>query len=133
MAKGCKRCAKSFNFLRRKHNCRQCGLVFCEQCTIVQKIQSTSTTSSGASKISMRYCIDCNYKLDSQKLSKGGPTSTSSFSEKGNEDIHSNNKILDFSKFNPFGDGHNQSHDNISQGNKDEPVLSLASTYKSSL
>jgi len=28
----CRRCTRSFTFLRRKHHCRQCGHIFCKEC-----------------------------------------------------------------------------------------------------
>ncbi|CAG8791027.1 3621_t:CDS:2, partial [Racocetra persica] len=31
--KACKGCEASFNTLRRKHHCRQCGNIFCQECT----------------------------------------------------------------------------------------------------
>lgn len=63
-AKACKRCAKTFSLVRRRHHCRVCAQVFCEQCSneyrIVQNISTWKST---------RCCIDCAYKIDQQMKS----------------------------------------------------------------
>merc|ERR1712000_336932 len=51
----CKKCNSTFNLIRRKHHCRNCGDVFCGSC---------STKSVTIPKLNYRYevrvCDDCH-------------------------------------------------------------------------
>lgn len=36
----CPGCAKSFNLLRRKHHCRLCGSIMCNECTFLLQLDT---------------------------------------------------------------------------------------------
>ena len=42
----CTKCNKGFTFLYRKHHCRICGNVFCNNCTLVKNVPSKGKQSN---------------------------------------------------------------------------------------
>ena len=53
----CNECRKTFNAFRRKHHCRNCGMIFCNDCT------SNKMTVRGSSNLK-RVCVPCKAILD---------------------------------------------------------------------
>lgn len=52
----CKGCNKEFNITRRRHHCRNCGVIFCGAC-------SDNTMSLPSSAKPVRVCDDCHVYL----------------------------------------------------------------------
>jgi len=53
---GCLKCSKPFTFLRRRHHCRACGLIFCAECA------PRTSNRRGLQKGEVthkRVCMDC--------------------------------------------------------------------------
>lgn len=57
-AKSCRQCAKEFNFSRRRHHCRNCGYVFCGDCSF-----RTQPVPQRQIKEPVRVCDDCYFTL----------------------------------------------------------------------
>ncbi|KAL5177776.1 PH, RCC1 and FYVE domains-containing protein 1 [Glycine soja] len=56
----CVGCRNPFNFRRKRHNCYNCGLVFCKSCTSKKSIKASLAPSSNKP---YRVCDDCYLKL----------------------------------------------------------------------
>jgi hypothetical protein len=56
---------KNFTFLYRKHHCRICGNVFCNNCTIVKNVES----KGGSVQKDVRMCDICEKDLEHYKRS----------------------------------------------------------------
>ncbi|XP_061358589.1 PH, RCC1 and FYVE domains-containing protein 1 [Gastrolobium bilobum] len=56
----CSGCRNPFNFRRKRHNCYNCGLVFCNSCT---SRKSTKASLAPNSNKPYRVCDDCYIKL----------------------------------------------------------------------
>lgn len=56
----CSGCRNPFNFRRKRHNCYNCGLVFCKSCTSRKSMKASLAPNSN--KL-YRVCDDCYYKL----------------------------------------------------------------------
>ncbi|KAL3654223.1 hypothetical protein CASFOL_003904 [Castilleja foliolosa] len=59
----CSGCRNPFNFMRKRHNCYNCGLVFCKACSARKSIKASLAPSANKP---YRVCDDCFLKL--QKL-----------------------------------------------------------------
>ncbi|XP_065066579.1 early endosome antigen 1-like [Rhopilema esculentum] len=57
LAKNCKTCDKLFSLTVRKHHCRHCGGIFCNEC-------SNNYTQVAASKKAVRVCDHCHTELN---------------------------------------------------------------------
>jgi ribosomal protein L37E len=55
----CRRCAKPFSFINRRHHCRRCGYIFCEKCAA----ESRTIVSISAYR-PVRVCVDCAHIID---------------------------------------------------------------------
>jgi hypothetical protein len=60
----CARCAKVFTAINRKHHCRQCGDIFCGNCSKYEKYvkfpaTESATVSAKANKEVVRVCLTC--------------------------------------------------------------------------
>ncbi|MEA2563916.1 MAG: hypothetical protein QOH06_5420 [Acidobacteriota bacterium] len=60
----CNRCGKEFGFFRRRHHCRQCGLLFCAECSSKTKVLNYPAHENPASlrdsvKKAVRVCDGC--------------------------------------------------------------------------
>ena len=53
----CNGCQKGFNLTVRKHHCRNCGQIFCNEC-------SSRTTAVGNSRKPVRVCEPCYKELN---------------------------------------------------------------------
>ena len=53
----CNSCQKGFNLTVRKHHCRNCGQIFCNEC-------SARTTAVGNSRKPVRVCESCYKELN---------------------------------------------------------------------
>lgn len=53
----CNNCHKGFNITVRKHHCRNCGQIFCNEC-------SSKSTAVGNSKKPVRVCDPCYKELN---------------------------------------------------------------------
>jgi hypothetical protein len=57
-AKTCKQCSSTFTFSRRRHHCRNCGYIFCENCSFrTQPVPNRSINEH------VRVCDDCYFAL----------------------------------------------------------------------
>ncbi|XP_045803504.1 PH, RCC1 and FYVE domains-containing protein 1-like isoform X1 [Trifolium pratense] len=56
----CSGCHNPFNFRRKRHNCYNCGLVFCKSCTSKKSMKASLAPSSNKT---YRVCDDCYYRL----------------------------------------------------------------------
>ena len=56
----CTGCRNPFNFRRKRHNCYNCGLVFCKSCTSKKSLKASLAPNSNKT---YRVCDDCYYKL----------------------------------------------------------------------
>ncbi|GFP86184.1 ultraviolet-b receptor uvr8 [Phtheirospermum japonicum] len=59
----CSGCHNPFNFMRKRHNCYNCGLVFCKTCSTRKSLKASLAPSANKP---YRVCDDCFLKL--QKL-----------------------------------------------------------------
>ncbi|XP_027345845.1 PH, RCC1 and FYVE domains-containing protein 1-like [Abrus precatorius] len=64
----CCGCRNPFNFRRKRHNCYNCGLVFCKSCTSKKSIKASLAPNSNKP---YRVCDDCYLKL--KKAAESGP------------------------------------------------------------
>lgn len=55
----CRRCDRKFSLIRRRHHCRACGHIFCEQCANEQRF-----IPNGNFDLAQRCCIDCARMID---------------------------------------------------------------------
>ncbi|XP_074332141.1 PH, RCC1 and FYVE domains-containing protein 1-like [Apium graveolens] len=56
----CTGCRNPFNFRRKRHNCYNCGLVFCKACSVKKSLKASLAPSSNKS---YRVCDDCYTKI----------------------------------------------------------------------
>jgi alpha-tubulin suppressor-like RCC1 family protein len=56
----CSGCHNPFNFIRKRHNCYNCGLVFCKSCTSKKSMKASLAPSSNKT---YRVCDDCYHRL----------------------------------------------------------------------
>lgn len=56
----CSGCRNPFNFRRKRHNCYNCGLVFCKSCTSKKSMKASLAPNSYKP---YRVCDDCYYKI----------------------------------------------------------------------
>jgi len=54
----CRRCHKSFHAFRRRHHCRFCGDIFCDDCAPVRVEKAHSATRGPG--VAVRLCVDCD-------------------------------------------------------------------------
>jgi lipid-binding SYLF domain-containing protein len=55
----CNTCMIPFDFFLRRHHCRRCGLIFCDECTSARAMMPLSW----GDKDPQRVCSDCNFAL----------------------------------------------------------------------
>lgn len=67
----CKKCDKGFSFTVRKHHCRQCGNIFCSECSAFQAVVASH-------KKPVRVCESCSVELSSLRGSNVRRLSNSS-------------------------------------------------------
>jgi hypothetical protein len=58
MTQCCCDCQKPFNLIRRRHHCRACGRIFCENC-----VRQTRILPTISEKIPVRCCQDCSNQM----------------------------------------------------------------------
>ncbi len=63
-AKSCQNCKSAFSFWKRRHHCRSCGLIFCDECTAARRV------IPGKSPNKQRVCVSCDQFLSSDKKKK---------------------------------------------------------------
>ncbi|KAK7362262.1 hypothetical protein VNO77_04372 [Canavalia gladiata] len=94
----CFGCRNPFNFRRKRHNCYNCGLVFCKSCT---SKKSTKASLAPNSNKPYRVCDDCYVKL--KKAAESGPMvqtpSLRSVSLQDNRAPKTQGAVLRFSSF----------------------------------
>ncbi|XP_022725931.1 PH, RCC1 and FYVE domains-containing protein 1-like [Durio zibethinus] len=75
----CSGCRNPFNFIRKRHNCYNCGLVFCKACTIRKSMKASLAPTMNKP---YRVCDDCF-----AKLKKGAESGFSVWSPKARNGI----------------------------------------------
>ncbi|XP_068638407.1 PH, RCC1 and FYVE domains-containing protein 1-like [Aristolochia californica] len=65
----CAGCRNSFGFRRKRHNCYNCGLVFCKACSSRKSLRASLAPNINKP---YRVCDDCYVKL--KKVTEAGPT-----------------------------------------------------------
>jgi hypothetical protein len=68
----CDSCDAPFSFLRRRHHCRNCGGVFCDDCSSSR----IELPNRGIGK-KVRVCFVCLLKVDAETSNSSPPTPTS--------------------------------------------------------
>lgn len=61
----CKGCNRDFSITRRKHHCRKCGQIFCNNCS--DHVIPLSNTTDGQLSKPVRVCDTCWFQLNSAK------------------------------------------------------------------
>lgn len=79
----CSGCRNPFSFIRKRHNCYNCGLVFCKACSCKKSLKAALAPSINKP---YRVCDDCFTKLNRKKVSR----STPEFTKNSRESIHQN-------------------------------------------
>ncbi|KAB1227972.1 Ultraviolet-B receptor UVR8 [Morella rubra] len=75
----CSGCRLPFNFKRKRHNCYNCGLVFCHSCSTKKSLKASMAPNPNKP---YRVCDNCFNKL--RKAIEGDGSSQSSVSRRGN-------------------------------------------------
>lgn len=74
----CMQCKKQFTWFTRQHHCRQCGDLFCQECSAEERAIPVFLTSEGANKNDsnkvFRVCDKCRDAYDAGKLSANKTT-----------------------------------------------------------
>lgn len=70
----CMLCAKKFNFVRRKHHCRQCGILVCDDCS---KARAQLGSVQNKEQKEVRVCNNCSNKKTEPGSSTGINSGTS--------------------------------------------------------
>lgn len=76
----CSSCCNTFNFRRKRHNCYNCGLVFCKTCSSKKSLKASLAPSMNKS---YRVCDDCFNKL--KKVVESGSVARIHKVKSGNE------------------------------------------------
>ncbi|RNF07924.1 putative zinc finger protein [Trypanosoma rangeli] len=79
-APSCHRCAVTFSLSTRRHHCRNCGYVFCRNCS-----NFSCTIPTRGAHLSVRVCIDCFHILRKD----GNGAFVAGGLSRGSESIHS--------------------------------------------
>ena len=58
MVSACKECGQAFGARRRKHHCRQCGQIFCDECSAF-KARLNADGEPDAYGVAWRVCVSC--------------------------------------------------------------------------
>ncbi|CDP00317.1 unnamed protein product [Coffea canephora] len=66
----CSSCRNAFNFRRKRHNCYNCGLVFCKACSSRKSLKASLAPSASKPH---RVCDDCYTKLQKSFTSISAP------------------------------------------------------------
>ncbi|KAL3511138.1 hypothetical protein ACH5RR_030539 [Cinchona calisaya] len=66
----CSSCRNPFNFRRKRHNCYNCGLVFCKACSSRKSLKASLAPSVNKPH---RVCDDCYTKLQKSFTSRSAP------------------------------------------------------------
>ncbi|XP_024393986.1 PH, RCC1 and FYVE domains-containing protein 1 [Physcomitrium patens] len=74
----CSGCRQPFSFTRKRHNCYNCGLVFCHACSSKKALKASLAPNPGKP---YRVCDPCCVKL--RKASEGGVGAGASLSKRG--------------------------------------------------
>ncbi|OMO79108.1 Zinc finger, FYVE-type [Corchorus olitorius] len=83
----CSGCRIPFSFIRKRHNCYNCGLVFCSACSSKKSLKAALAPNMNKPH---RVCDDCFTKLNRKKE----PKSTPEFTKNLRESIHQNGNEL---------------------------------------
>ncbi|KAK8710724.1 hypothetical protein V6N13_146037 [Hibiscus sabdariffa] len=83
----CSGCRTPFSFIRKRHNCYDCGLVFCRLCSSKKSLNAALAPKKNKP---CRVCDDCFTKLNRKKESR----STPEFTKNSREVIHQNGNEL---------------------------------------
>ncbi|XP_039007891.1 PH, RCC1 and FYVE domains-containing protein 1-like [Hibiscus syriacus] len=85
----CSGCRTPFSFIRKRHNCYNCGLVFCRLCSSKKSLKASLAPKKNKPS---RVCDDCFTNLNRKMESR----STPEFTKNSREVIHQNgNELLD--------------------------------------
>ncbi|KAG8663128.1 PH, RCC1 and FYVE domains-containing protein 1 [Manihot esculenta] len=85
----CSGCRLPFNFKRKRHNCYNCGLVFCHSCSIKKSLKASMAPNPNKP---YRVCGNCFNKL--RKAIETDASSQSYVSRRGNVN-HGHNEFID--------------------------------------
>ncbi|XWS51109.1 hypothetical protein CRYUN_Cryun12cG0148300 [Craigia yunnanensis] len=83
----CSGCRNPFSFIRKRHNCYNCGLVFCKACSCKKSLKAALAPNINKP---YRVCDDCFTKLNRKKDSRSNPE----FTKNSRESIHQNGNEL---------------------------------------
>ncbi|XP_019157876.1 PREDICTED: uncharacterized protein LOC109154556 isoform X2 [Ipomoea nil] len=84
----CSGCRLPFNFKRKRHNCYNCGLVFCHSCSSKKSLRASMAPNPNKS---YRVCDNCFFKL--KKAAETDASCQSSVSRRGSMDQGINDVI----------------------------------------
>ncbi|XVE54814.1 hypothetical protein DITRI_Ditri03aG0112800 [Diplodiscus trichospermus] len=83
----CSGCRNPFSLIRKRHNCYNCGLVYCKACSCKKSLKAALAPNTNKP---YRVCDDCFTKLNRKKESQ----STPEFSKNSRESVHLNGNEL---------------------------------------
>ncbi|XP_017973996.1 PREDICTED: uncharacterized protein LOC18604653 isoform X1 [Theobroma cacao] len=83
----CFGCRNPFSFIRKRHNCYNCGLVFCKACSCKKSLKAALAPNMNKP---YRVCDDCFTKLNRKKESR----STPEFVKNSRESLNQNSNEL---------------------------------------
>nr|XP_048317951.1 PH, RCC1 and FYVE domains-containing protein 1-like [Ziziphus jujuba var. spinosa] len=111
----CSGCRNPFGFRRKRHNCYNCGLVFCKACSTRKSLKAALAPNMNKP---YRVCDDCYSKLrkamENSSVSRNTKVRNGNVNHKINESVDNHKLQTTLSRLSSFGSVINQSESRLS-------------------